>query len=157
LPRWILWSVAIPGWVKQAIDDWTTAAGITEGLIFRAITEGNRNGGHGKVWGGSLPRSRAATDSRLNVTAEVGCVLLFSLCSYSADLSTLISSLASNRAWPRRTKRLRGKGCYARLPWAHDFAMHTLGTQTPLEIGLQAGLGRIPNAGRGGRGGRRAR
>ena len=47
-------SVAIPGWVKQAIDHWTTAAGITEGKVFRAITKGNRNGGQGKVWGEGL-------------------------------------------------------------------------------------------------------
>jgi site-specific recombinase XerD len=29
----------IPGWVKATIDAWTTAAGITEGTVFRAITK----------------------------------------------------------------------------------------------------------------------
>jgi integrase len=38
-------TVPVPAWVKAAVDRWTTAAGITEGTIFRAI---NR---HGQVWG----------------------------------------------------------------------------------------------------------
>ena len=37
-------SVAVPAWVKAAIDLWTTAAGVTEGKIFRAVRKG------GKVW-----------------------------------------------------------------------------------------------------------
>jgi integrase len=35
----------MPDWVKKFLDDWTTAAGISEGNIFRRI---NRDG---KVWG----------------------------------------------------------------------------------------------------------
>jgi site-specific recombinase XerD len=38
-------TVPIPGWAKQALDDWTTAAAITDGRIFRAV---NRTS---KVWG----------------------------------------------------------------------------------------------------------
>jgi hypothetical protein len=41
-------SVAVPAWVKAAIDAWTTAAGITAGKIFRAVRKG------GKVWGEDL-------------------------------------------------------------------------------------------------------
>lgn len=41
-------TVPIPGWVKATIDAWTTAAGITEGTVFRAITK------HGRVWGDGL-------------------------------------------------------------------------------------------------------
>jgi site-specific recombinase XerD len=41
-------SVAVPAWVKAAIDAWTTSAGITEGKIFRAVRKG------GKVWGEDL-------------------------------------------------------------------------------------------------------
>jgi site-specific recombinase XerD len=41
-------SVAVPAWVKAAIDAWTAAAGITEGKIFRAVRKG------GKVWGQDL-------------------------------------------------------------------------------------------------------
>ena len=37
-------TVPIPWWVKSAIDAWTTAAGITEGRVFRAI---NKAGGSG--------------------------------------------------------------------------------------------------------------
>ena len=31
-------TVPIPGWVKAALDQWTKAAGITEGRIFRAVS-----------------------------------------------------------------------------------------------------------------------
>jgi hypothetical protein len=41
-------SVAVPAWVKAAIDAWTTAAGVTKGKIFRAVRKG------GKVWGQDL-------------------------------------------------------------------------------------------------------
>jgi integrase len=41
-------SVAVPAWVKAAIDAWTAAGGITEGKIFRAVRKG------GKVWGEDL-------------------------------------------------------------------------------------------------------
>jgi integrase len=41
-------SVAVPAWVKAAIDEWTTAAGITEGKIFRVVRKG------GKIWGQDL-------------------------------------------------------------------------------------------------------
>ena len=41
-------SVAVPAWVKAAIDGWTTAAGVTEGKVFRAVRKG------GKVWGDDL-------------------------------------------------------------------------------------------------------
>jgi integrase len=49
--RWVLVdirnrarSVAVPAWVKAAIDAWTNAAGITKAKIFRAVRKG------GKVW-----------------------------------------------------------------------------------------------------------
>jgi hypothetical protein len=35
----------MPSWVKDDIDAWTTAAGITEGTVFRAISN------VGRVWG----------------------------------------------------------------------------------------------------------
>ena len=38
-------TVPIPAWAKQALDQWTTAAGITEGKIFRKVSR------TGKVWG----------------------------------------------------------------------------------------------------------
>lgn len=41
-------SVAVPGWVKQAIDPWLEAAGISEGSLFRSM---NR---HGQITGESL-------------------------------------------------------------------------------------------------------
>ena len=41
-------SVAVPAWVKAAIDAWTAAAGISEGKIFRAVRKG------GKIWGQDL-------------------------------------------------------------------------------------------------------
>jgi integrase len=38
-------TVPIPTWVKHAIDEWTVAAGITHGVLFRAINKA------GRVWG----------------------------------------------------------------------------------------------------------
>jgi integrase len=35
----------MPAWVKDAVDAWTAAAGITEGTVFRAISK------RGRVWG----------------------------------------------------------------------------------------------------------
>jgi len=41
-------TVPIPRWAKQALDEWTSAAGITKGRIFRAVARG------GKVWGSGI-------------------------------------------------------------------------------------------------------
>ncbi len=38
-------TVPMPGWVKTAIDNWTSASGIAQGRIFRAINKA------GRVWG----------------------------------------------------------------------------------------------------------
>jgi integrase len=44
-------TVPIPTWVKNAIDQWTSASGITEGCLFRAINKA------GKIWGtGMTPK-----------------------------------------------------------------------------------------------------
>ena len=41
-------TVPIPVWVKEAVDRWTTASGISEGPIFRSINKG------GKIWGDGM-------------------------------------------------------------------------------------------------------
>ena len=41
-------TVPMPMWVKDAIDAWTTAAGIAEGTVFRAISKRSR------VWGNGI-------------------------------------------------------------------------------------------------------
>jgi hypothetical protein len=38
----------MPAWVKEAIDAWISAASITEGTLFRAISNG------GRVWGDGM-------------------------------------------------------------------------------------------------------
>lgn len=38
-------TVPVPDWVKQAVDDWLSAAGIIEGTLFRCVARA------GKVWG----------------------------------------------------------------------------------------------------------
>lgn len=38
-------TVPIPAWVKAAIDEWTNAAGITDGALFRSINK------TGRMWG----------------------------------------------------------------------------------------------------------
>jgi site-specific recombinase XerD len=44
-------TVPIPGWVKSALDQWTAAARITEGRIFRAVARA------GKVWGKGISKN----------------------------------------------------------------------------------------------------
>ena len=41
-------TVPVPAWVKAAVDRWTTAAGITDGPVFRAINKA------GRVWGAGM-------------------------------------------------------------------------------------------------------
>jgi integrase len=41
-------TVPMPGWVKDAIDAWITAARITDGTVFRAISK------VGRVWGNGM-------------------------------------------------------------------------------------------------------
>ena len=41
-------TVPIPNWVKTAVDKWTAAAGITHGVMFRAINKA------GRVWGNGM-------------------------------------------------------------------------------------------------------
>src|SRR5207245_7333546 len=40
-------TVPIPEWVKAALDQWTRAAGVTEGRIFRAVARAGKAGGKG--------------------------------------------------------------------------------------------------------------
>jgi hypothetical protein len=44
-------TVPIPNWVKTALDDWTAAAGISEGKIFRAVARTD------KVWGDGISQN----------------------------------------------------------------------------------------------------
>jgi hypothetical protein len=44
-------TVPIPNWVKAALDQWTLAAGVTEGRVFRAV------GRMGKVWGNGISQN----------------------------------------------------------------------------------------------------
>src|SRR5205823_987880 len=44
-------TVPIPGWVKLALDQWMSAARITEGKIFRAVAR------TGKVWGNGISQN----------------------------------------------------------------------------------------------------
>jgi hypothetical protein len=41
----------IPEWVKAALDQWTVAAGVMEGRIFRAVAR------TGKVWGKGISQN----------------------------------------------------------------------------------------------------
>ena len=44
-------TVPIPAWAKQALDEWTTAAGIRDGKIFRAVSRADR------VWGKGISQN----------------------------------------------------------------------------------------------------
>jgi predicted transcriptional regulator len=61
-------TVPIPGWVKEAIDTWKEAAGITEGTLLRSINEAGRVSRNGmtpkvlrEVLGGSVARGQRET------------------------------------------------------------------------------------------------
>jgi site-specific recombinase XerC len=61
-----LLTVPIPTWVKNAVDEWTVAAGMTHSVVFRAIDKA------GRVWSdGCLPRcsgpSVRAAAARANI------------------------------------------------------------------------------------------
>jgi integrase len=45
-------TVPIPEWVKSALDQWTRAAGVREGRIFRAVARRT-----GKVWGNGISQN----------------------------------------------------------------------------------------------------
>lgn len=55
-------TIAVPSWVKVWIDEWTTAADLSDGCVFRAINKGGRVYGDGLtaniVW--SIVRAYAA-------------------------------------------------------------------------------------------------
>ena len=55
----------MPAWVKDAIDVWTAAAGITEGTVFRAITK------LGRVWGNGMT-AKVLWDVVRHAAAEAG-------------------------------------------------------------------------------------
>ncbi len=48
-------TVAVPAWVKQAVDEWTVAAGIKSGRVLRRVLKGGKSGG-----GDPTHRDRAA-------------------------------------------------------------------------------------------------
>jgi integrase len=52
-------TVPIPAWVKHALDEWSAAAGVTEGKLFRAI---NRHG--------ALTRDSLSSQAVLNIVKE---------------------------------------------------------------------------------------
>ena len=58
-------TVPMPAWVKDAIDAWTTAANITEGTVFRAISK------LGRVWGNGMT-AKVLWDVVRHAAAEAG-------------------------------------------------------------------------------------
>ena len=47
-------TVPIPAWAKRAVDEWTTAAGIDSGVIFRRVSR------LAKVWGDGITQGNLA-------------------------------------------------------------------------------------------------
>ena len=41
-------TIPVPAWAKEALDDWQTAAGITNGKLSRRVSKA------GRVWGGGM-------------------------------------------------------------------------------------------------------
>lgn len=48
-------TVPVPEWVKAALDQWTQAAGVSEGKVFRAVAR------LGKLWGVAFRRTSSGT------------------------------------------------------------------------------------------------
>src|SRR5207344_489385 len=66
-------TVPIPTWVKNAIDEWTIAAGITHGVLFRAIKQSRARVGRRDVSQGALgcrPGGRGPRQHRQAGTAR---------------------------------------------------------------------------------------
>lgn len=103
-------TVPMPGWVKRAVDDWTQAAGITVGCIFRAVSR------TGLIWGDHItPKaiwhvvkgaaSRAGSSllttfvavARGCVTSPEGNWSRFSFCSGTSQCRPLSATWAVNR------------------------------------------------------------
>jgi site-specific recombinase XerC len=100
-------SAAVPAWVKAVIDAWTTAAGITEGKIFRAVRKG------GKIWGqeltpGAVCRSCSSTRERW-VSKSWRRMTCAAPAQNSAASGAAISSKVDHRF---RSEKIPGLFCY---------------------------------------------
>jgi len=67
-------TVPMPQWVKDALDGWTSAAGIVKGRVFRAISRS------GRVWGSSITEnvvwhvvSKRCTKAGWNISRPMTC------------------------------------------------------------------------------------
>jgi hypothetical protein len=62
----------VPSWVKTFIDDWTTAAGVDSGRVFRAINKRGRVYGDGVLLGhASIQTTERYLGSRMELVSAV--------------------------------------------------------------------------------------
>jgi len=65
-------TVGMPAWTKAAIDTWTTAAGITEGRLFKAIDKSDKLAGKREVQFGKKSDGLMSAQGIANIVTEYG-------------------------------------------------------------------------------------
>lgn len=126
-------TVPIPVWVKEAIDGWSLASGITDGRIFRSINKAGKIWGDGMttkvIWEIGKQAARAAGIEKLApmtfvgrapgyATSPVANSTRFNSCSGMSPFRRLNAIWAPNRssvwrsmkAWPRTIAIQRVQG-----------------------------------------------
>jgi integrase len=84
-------TVPIPAWVKAALDQWTRAASVTEGRIFRAVAR------MGKVWGKAFPRMLCGTWSRPAAKEQAWSILHRMTCDERARSCATTAAVSLSR------------------------------------------------------------
>jgi site-specific recombinase XerC len=85
-------TVPIPEWTKRALDEWTVAAGIRDGKIFRRVSR------TGKVWGKAIsPRTWSGTWSRAAAKKWGWSVSRRTICGEHARSCAIRVAARSNR------------------------------------------------------------
>jgi integrase len=84
-------TVPIPQWVKAALDQWTAAARVTEGRIFRAVVR------TGKVWGKGFRRTWCGMSSRAAASVRGWSTLRRTICAEPARGSATSAGESWNR------------------------------------------------------------
>jgi hypothetical protein len=92
-------SVAVPAWVKAAIDAWAAAAGVTEGKIFRVVLQRWLSLGKDLTLGRSAVRAMGLENWRHTTCAAPA---LSSAASAAANSSKRNSCSATRRFRPWR-------------------------------------------------------
>jgi integrase len=115
-------TVPMPAWVKDAVDAWTAAAGMTEGTVFRATSK------RGRVWGNGMT-ANVLWDVVRHAAAEADIAELAPhdrrrtcarLCHLAGGELDQIQFLLGHTQRTSCCKVIRGLGTRQRLPRVHS-------------------------------------